>query len=170
MAKQSTTYLTAFNSQVLNLASELQEMYPDDNNIQTSHTAVTLMKKINPRLVHDVVMGNINDYREQIFAEDETFFKDRIDEIEEAGHINSSSDANDVDQANDIKDEQTAAEAAKAAALKKEEDKKTFDFVMQVKTYWGKMPPKSKKNIWTYLKVLFKLSDRLKQIRLRNKS
>ena len=36
-----------------------------------------------------------------------------------------------------------------------------FNLIIRVRTYWNEMSEKTKKNIWMYLKVLFKLSDRL---------
>ena len=41
------------------------------------------------------------------------------------------------------------------------QDEEQFNFILRVRTYWNEMSPNTKKQIWMYLKVLFKLSDRL---------
>ena len=163
MSNRSTSYLTAFNTQVLNLISELQTMYPDDPEFKRYHSLVEFLKKANPRMIHDKIMGNITEYKTKIFAEDEDFFAEQINErIEQKEQKEQKKeDANVVEQSN--------VELTEEDRIKREEETKqneyNFNMMMQVRTYWKDMPNKSKKNIWMYLKVLFKLSDRLKHIR-----
>ena len=137
------SYLTAFTTQVLNLATELKDMYPDENDFKTSHTAVILMKKTNPRLLHNIIMEKLTFYRDQIFAEDDKFFANRIAELEEA------------------KDESANPSETKQSYIENKAEDDKFNLIIRVRTYWNEMSEKTKKNIWMYLKVLFRLSDRL---------
>ena len=122
--------LTAFTTQVINLATELTNMYPNDSFFKSALTAASLMKKTNPRLMYNLMMENVSQYREQIFAEDDGFFANQITKLEE-------------EKKTEVKDEEQ------------------FNFVLRVRTYWNEMSPNTKKQIWMYLKVIFKLSDRL---------
>ena len=137
--------LTAFTTQVTNLATELTNMYPNDSFFKSALTATSLMKKTNPRLMHNLMMENISPYREQIFAENDGFFADQIVKLEEekkTGDAESDSGSSNNENSLIQNDEQ-------------------FNFVLRVRTYWSEMSPNTKKQIWMYLKVLFKLSDRL---------
>ena len=137
--------LTAFTTQVINLATELTNMYPNDSFFKSTLTAASLMKKTNPRLMHNLMMENISPYREQIFAEDDRFFADQIVKLEEEKKtegVESGSKSHDNEN----------------KLIKNEEQ---FNFVLRVRTYWNEMSSNTKKQIWMYLKVLFKLSDRL---------
>ena len=126
--------LTAFTTQVLNLATELTNMYPNDSFFKSGLTAASLMKKTNPRLLHNLMMEKMSEYREHIFAENDIFFTEQINKLEEE------------------KQKETKTEQA-------EQD--NFNFILRVRTYWKEMSPNTKKQIWMYLKVLFKLSDKL---------
>ena len=136
--------LTAFTTQVINLATELTNMYPEDSFFKSALTAASLMKKTNPRLMHNLMMENISTYREQIFAEDDGFFADQIVKLEE--------------EKNTEEDKSGSGSSNKNKLIENEEH---FNFVLRVRTYWNEMSPNTKKQIWMYLKVLFKLSDRL---------
>jgi hypothetical protein len=135
--------LTAFTTQVMNLATELTNMYPEDSFFKSSLTAISLMKKTNPRLLHNLMMENMTKYREQIFAEDDNFFAEQITKLEEEQNTDGSNDGSQEKEYDLIQTEEQ------------------FNFVLRVRTYWNEMSPNTKKQIWMYLKVLFKLSDRL---------
>ena len=137
--------LTAFTTQVINLATELTNMYPNDSFFKSALTAASLMKKTNPRLMHNLMMENLSPYREQIFAEDDEFFADQIVKLEEEKKTEES-ESGSVSHDNEKR------------LVQNEEQ---FNFVLRVRTYWNEMSSNTKKQIWMYLKVLFKLSDRL---------
>lgn len=128
--------LTAFTTQVLNLATELTNMYPNDSFFKSGLTAASLMKKTNPRLLHNLMMEKMTEYRDHIFAEDDHFFTEQINKLEEKNKQNTETDTEQTEQDN-------------------------FNFILRVRTYWKEMSPNTKKQIWMYLKVLFKLSDKL---------
>lgn len=128
--------LTAFTTQVLNLATELTNMYPNDSFFKSGLTAASLMKKTNPRLLHNLMMEKMTEYRDHIFAEDDHFFTEQINKLEEENKQNTETDTEQTEQDN-------------------------FNFILRVRTYWKEMSPNTKKQIWMYLKVLFKLSDKL---------
>ena len=132
--------LTAFTTQVINLVTELNNMYPEDSYFKSGLTAANIMKKTNPRLMHNLMMDKMSEYREQIFSEDDAFFAEEINKLEEDKH-------------NEDNDTEYDTKSIK--------NKDNFNFVLRVRTYWNQMSPNTKKNIWMYLKVLFRLSDKL---------
>ena len=132
--------LTAFTTQVINLVTELNNMYPEDSYFKSGLTAANIMKKTNPRLMHNLMMDKMSEYREQIFSEDDAFFAEEINKLEE--DKNNEDDNTEYD-------------------TKSIKNKDNFNFVLRVRTYWNQMSPNTKKNIWMYLKVLFRLSDKL---------
>ena len=132
--------LTAFTTQVINLVTELNNMYPEDSYFKSGLTAANIMKKTNPRLMHNLMMDKMSEYREQIFSEDDAFFAEEINKLEE-------------DKNNEDDDTEYDTKSIK--------NKDNFNFVLRVRTYWNQMSPNTKKNIWMYLKVLFRLSDKL---------
>ena len=132
--------LTAFGVQVINLCTELTNMYPEDSFFKSGLTAASLMKKTNPRLMHNLIMEKMSNYRDQIFNEDDAFFANEINKIE-----------------NNKKSENTVTENTEGDNINED----NFNFILRVRTYWNQMTPNTKKQIWMYLKVLFKLSDKL---------
>ena len=134
--------LTAFTTQVINLATELSNMYPNDSFFKSGLTAASLMKKTNPRLLHNLMMEKMTEYREHIFAENDIFFTEQINKLEEA------------------KQKETKTET-KTELLQEKTERDNFNFILRVRTYWKEMSLNTKKQIWMYLKVLFKLSDKL---------
>lgn len=138
--------LTAFTTQVLNLATELTNMYPNDSFFKSGLTAASLMKKTNPRLLHNLMMEKMSEYREHIFAENDIFFTEQINKLEEEKQKEIN-----IKQINKLEEEEINTKA--------EQD--NFNFILRVRTYWKEMSPNTKKQIWMYLKVLFKLSDKL---------
>ena len=72
------SYLTAFNTQVENFAKELGNLYPNDKDIDFAITSLSLLKKTNPRKIHDLIMSSMKSYRTQIFAKDDKFFLDSL--------------------------------------------------------------------------------------------
>ena len=131
--------LTAFGVQIINLCTELTNMYPEDSFFKSGLTAASLMKKTNPRLMHNLIMEKMSNYRDQIFNEDDAFFANEISKIENNKKTGEDTETENNDNIN--------------------ED--NFNFILRVRTYWNEMSPNTKKQIWMYLKVLFKLSDKL---------
>jgi hypothetical protein len=115
------SYLTAFNTQVENFTKELGNLYPNDKDIDLAITSLSLLKKTNPRKIHNLIMSSMKSYRTQIFAKDDKFFLDRTFDLEQ----------------------------------------NYFDTMINLKAYWNGMSENTKKTIWTYLQVLFKLSDKM---------
>ena len=99
------------------------------------------MKKTNPRLMHNLIMEKMSSYRNQIFNEDDTFFANEINKIENNKKNGEGTEAENNSNDNINED--------------------NFNFILRVRTYWNEMSPNTKKQIWMYLKVLFKLSDKL---------
>ena len=66
--------LSAFNTQLENLAVELQSLFPKDKNILNYVTAIQLLKKNNPRKLHTMFKTYIYVYKQEIMSTEETFF------------------------------------------------------------------------------------------------
>ena len=71
----------------------------------------------------------MSEYREQIFSEDDAFFAEEINRLEE-------------DKNNEDDDTEYDTKSIK--------NKDNFNFVLRVRTYWNEMSPNTKKNIWIY--------------------
>ena len=140
--------LTAFGVQVINLCTELTNMYPEDSFFKSGLTAASLMKKTNPRLMHNLIMEKMSEYRDQIFNEDDAFFAKEINKMEN-------------NKKNESNTETETEPETKVDILNSQADEDNFNFILRVRTYWDEMSPNTKKQIWMYLKVLFKLSDKL---------
>ena len=96
--------------------------------------------------MHNLIMEKMSDYRDQIFNEDDAFFAKEINKMENNKKTES--------------DTETETET-KVDILNSQSDEDNFNFILRVRTYWDEMTPNTKKQIWMYLKVLFKLSDKL---------
>jgi hypothetical protein len=152
--------LTAFTTQVLNLATELTNMYPNDSFFKSGLTAASLMKKTNPRLLYNLMMEKMSEYREHIFAENDIFFTEQIDKLEEEKQTETNTEINTNTETNTEINTNTETNT-KTELLQEKTEQDNFNFILRVRTYWKEMSPNTKKQIWMYLKVLFKLSDKL---------
>lgn len=66
--------LSAFNNQLVNLSSNLQEMYPEDPDISFSNGAIQALKKTHPRKLYELCAKHILKYESYILKEDNEFF------------------------------------------------------------------------------------------------
>lgn len=66
--------LNAFNTQLLNLISNMKELYPEDKDITTSEVSINLLKKTNPKKIVELFNIYVMPYKELINKEDEQFF------------------------------------------------------------------------------------------------
>lgn len=69
------TTLSKFNKQLLDLTTQIHEMYPNDNNIFVFYSSLKLLIKTNVRKPLEYYNNFVCPYKEQIMNEDETFFK-----------------------------------------------------------------------------------------------
>lgn len=160
--KQS--FLTAFNNQVLNIATELHEMYPDDHMFSYVVTAATLIKKMNPRLLYTNVITPMLDYREQVFREDEDFFRHALNEHvdkktkQNIENGNKTSEQKEQDRLLRMQEENLTKEELEAEET---QSKEKFNLLLRIRIYWNGMSEGTKKEIWKRLKVLYRLSDKV---------
>lgn len=69
----STTFLGAFNNQLIRFFEELGESYPEERSIVGALEALQAAKKINPKLLLDLFFENVyRDCHQWIAEEDET--------------------------------------------------------------------------------------------------
>ena len=68
------SFLTAFTNQLVNLITDLSDIYPDDKEITLIKTSVSLLKMANPRKLLESFVIYIHPYREKINTRDISFF------------------------------------------------------------------------------------------------
>jgi hypothetical protein len=161
---RSKSYLTAFNNQVINIATELHEMYPNDKTFSFVVTAAKVIKSANPRLLYTNVITPMLEYREHVFNEDENFFRDVINEHVEKKAKEDDENACKTEEEKEQERQRRMAEENKTEEELEEETKKreeNFNIVLRIRMYWEGMSEGTKKEIWKRLKVLYVLSDKL---------
>lgn len=92
------TILGAFNNHLMEFIEDVEQIFPDDNDIKTAKTAFEMMKKTNPRITLLLWHSNITvPYSEQIENGDISFFleKDYSDDVQGSGHEKRILDAVD---------------------------------------------------------------------------
>jgi hypothetical protein len=78
--------LKTFCDQLVAFMEDLSETYPEEKDLKTAATALGVMKKANPRMIHKVFMEEVHkEFAPHIRAEDEEYILRRAKEI-----INSS--------------------------------------------------------------------------------
>lgn len=78
--------LKAFCDQLVAFMEDLAETYPEEKDLRTAATALAMMKKANPRMIHKIFMEEVHaEFAPHIRAENEEYILRRAKEI-----INSS--------------------------------------------------------------------------------
>lgn len=161
---RSKSYLTAFNNQVINIATELHEMYPNDKMFSFVVTAAKVIKSANPRMLYTNVITPMLEYREQVFNEDEAFFHSAINDHveqktkEDKEHANKTEEEKEQERQRQMADENKTNDELEAESKQREEN---FNLVVRIRVYWEEMSKGTKKEIWKRLKVLYRLSDKI---------
>lgn len=70
------SHLSAFCTQLVNLITNLKELYPNDKDIAVSLTTVSLLKSTNPRQLLNIFTTYVLKYEKSILEKDEKFFLD----------------------------------------------------------------------------------------------
>ena len=74
--------LTAFNNQLVAFFEEISETYPEEKDIKTAYEALKLLKKANPKLIHQTFMETVHkEFKEYILKRDEEYMVRRAHEI-----------------------------------------------------------------------------------------
>jgi hypothetical protein len=66
--------LNALFDQLQSFLSELQDMYPEDEDFATFRTTLKLVRSTNPSIIANYVYDNMNQFEFQILQKDESFF------------------------------------------------------------------------------------------------
>lgn len=128
-----TSVLGAFTTQLLNLCQNLKNMHSDDPDICFSYDAIFLMKKTNPRKLHDMFYKYIGlQYKDQILQKNEIFLLQN-------------------DFVNDNRDNLERRNRSDYARV----------VIENLRKYWMEMDDESKDNIWKYLQVLIVLGEKV---------
>lgn len=145
---RSQSYLTAFNTQVINIATELHQMYPDDKMFKFVVTAAKLIKSANPRLLYRNVITPMIEYRQQVFNEDENFFQTVINEhVEQKTKenriiLNKTEEEKAEERRKRMEEENKTEEELEKEAKQREEN---FNLVLRIRVYWEGMSENTKK-------------------------
>lgn len=70
------SHLSAFCTQLVNLITNLKELYPNDKDIAVSLTTVSLLKSTNPRQLLNIFTTYVLKYEKSILEKNEKFFLD----------------------------------------------------------------------------------------------
>ena len=70
------SFLSAFTTQLENLSIELNDILPKNKNVTNYNTAISILKKNNPRKLYTLFMVHVYIYKEQILEKSESFFLD----------------------------------------------------------------------------------------------
>ena len=124
--------LTAFTTQLINLTSNLCEMYPDDPDLRFTQSSVEFMKKSNPRKLQKIFDQHVSKYAAQILKRDERFLLTTDFLQEERNKTKNKKD--DIEYAESI--------------------------MNNLRKYWSTMDVESKTNLWKYLQVLILLNTK----------
>ena len=92
MSSKTSSFLSAFNTHLLELLEDLKTLYPDDINIKTAIRLVTTLKKANPKMLIKGWKISVNDeYRKQIEEGDFDFFLNKAYDRDIGGDLKQSS-------------------------------------------------------------------------------
>ena len=92
MYSKTSSFLSAFNTHLLELLEDLKTLYPDDINIKTAIRLVSTLKKANPKMLLKGWKSCVNDeYRQQIEAGDFDFFLNKDYDRDIGGDLKQSS-------------------------------------------------------------------------------
>jgi len=69
--------LSAFTNQLLNLSTNLCELYPEDPDLEFTKNSIHFMKKSNPRKIQRLFDQYIAKYKPQILSKEADFFLNR---------------------------------------------------------------------------------------------
>ena len=122
--------LSAFTNQLQNLISNLCEMYPDDPDLEFTKNSINLLKKTNPRKLHELFNSYVTQHNNEIMNKNEDFFISR-DFVRTDLELDTQED-------NDY----------------------AYLIMKNLKKYWNSMDQESKDNIWKYLQVLVVLNNK----------
>lgn len=69
--------LKAFNTQLENFLTYLENKFPDELSIKTYHTSISITIKVNARASTEFFIKYIYPFKEKIMTNDESFFMDK---------------------------------------------------------------------------------------------
>ena len=92
MSSKTSSFLSAFNTHLLELLEDLKTLYPNDINIKTAIRLVSTLKKANPKMLLKGWKASVNDeYRKQIEEGDFDFFLNKAYDRDIGGDLKQSS-------------------------------------------------------------------------------
>ena len=69
-----SSFLKAFTNLLITFTDEVIELFPEETEFKTLKTGIKLIQKTNPRLLLEVFLNYIEEFREKISNRDVTFF------------------------------------------------------------------------------------------------
>jgi hypothetical protein len=80
----ASALLSAFNNQLTNLSTAVIERFPHLGELRMAHSAILMLKNVNPKLLIEIFLNYCYKYRTNIEERNETFFlnTDFISEID----------------------------------------------------------------------------------------
>jgi|TARA_B110001450_G_C17176921_1_gene301728 hypothetical protein len=125
------SYLSTFTNYIQEFITKLADFYPDDVDFSNFKTYMLILKKTNPRKIVEIFDKYCLKYRTEIEHKNENFLL-TTDFTKDHIEIENVIDNNNA-----------------------------FDIMTKIKTYWEKMNVDMKENIWMYLNLFLRLSDKM---------
>ena len=126
--------LGAFNTQLENFSKSLTERFPEDLDMKVASKAVSTLKSVNPKKNIELFRGYVYVYKTMIETKNEEFL------------ING-----------DIMNGIESCSSELGIDVNKDE---AYDIIGRLRNHWCSLDDSEKNNIWTYLQVLIKLTDK----------
>lgn len=141
----AATDLTRFNNQISNLVKDLKslECFKDDKFLTVFEFKFDTAKTMNANLPLTYFLKYVYPHKVHIMSENETFFIGQLTD----DYVKSSDISKDVGESNEF----------------------ILHKALNIKAYWeNDLTDEEKKTIWTYFKVLIKLTERYLAKRINN--
>ena len=119
-----------FNIQIINFANVLVKRFPEDSELKFALTGLETLRTVNPLNNVEIFTVYIYKYRDKIMDKNEDLLLN-VDFVNENPSM--------------ISDENPSS---------------AFDVMVRLKNNWNLLQPDEKDNIWKYLQVLVKLTDK----------
>jgi hypothetical protein len=96
------TNLCVFNLQIENFFKDLLTIFPENNKLKISYEKFKLLKSVNVKKTYSLFTRHIHPLKEQIQKCDDSFFYDKLENIENTDKNISKSDLKDLFDIQDL--------------------------------------------------------------------
>lgn len=135
MTLEKQKWTNCFNEKFIEFINELIETFPDDKDFKLFKSSYNMMKMMNDNAPIEIFRAHAMEYRDKIIEEDGTFFLKHNFQKEMAMSNLGGEYGNHVNFSTDL--------------------------LQKLKKYWVDLSNDNKAIIWKYLKLLYKINDKI---------